>query len=104
MLAVSLAVLGLAAQATVTSQAAGADSGYWLVDAQGNVYEFGGAAFKGSASTTGTIVAMVPSPSGQGYWLAAADGSVFPQGDAPAKGSLGGQSLNRPIVGMAATP
>jgi hypothetical protein len=88
----------------VPARAAGADTGYWLVDAQGNVYEFGGAPFKGSASTTSTIVAMVGDPSGEGYWLAAADGSVFPQGDAPSKGSLGGQRLNLPIVGMAATP
>jgi hypothetical protein len=100
----ALAVAALAAHATVNSQAAGADSGYWLVDAQGNVYEFGGAPFKGSASSaSAAIVAIVPS-SGEGYWLAAADGSVFPKGDAPFKGSMGGQPLNRPIVGMAATP
>jgi hypothetical protein len=101
---VLLAVAALAVHTNVSSQAAGADSGYWLVDAQGNVYEFGGALFKGSASSSATVVAIVPTPSGQGYWLAAADGSVFPQGDASSKGSLAGHSLNRPIVGMAATP
>ncbi|MDQ3947137.1 MAG: hypothetical protein M3357_18655 [Actinomycetota bacterium] len=102
--AVLLAVVGLAARAPVASQAAGADSGYWVVDAKGNVYEFGGAPFKGSAATDSRIVAMVPTPSGQGYWLAAADGSVFPLGDASSRGSLGGLRLNQPIVGMAATP
>ncbi len=99
-----LAVAAMAAHATVTSQAAGADSGYWLVDARGNIYEFGGAPFKGSVSTAADIAAMVPTPSGQGYWLAAADGSVFAQGDAAFKGSMGGLSLHRPVVGMAATP
>ncbi len=40
--AVLVAVAALAAHATVSSQAAGADSGYWLVDARGNIYEYGG--------------------------------------------------------------
>jgi hypothetical protein len=102
--AVFIAVAALAAHATVDSSAAGADSGYWLVDAKGNVYEFGGAPFAGSATSTAGIVAMVPTPSGQGYWLAASDGSVYAHGDAPFKGSLGGRTLNKPVVGMAATP
>ena len=102
--AIALAVAALAAQATVDSRAAGADSGYWLVDARGNVYEFGGAPFMGSAASTSPIAAIVPTPSGQGYWLAVADGNVLPKGDAAAKGSMAGAQLNRPIVGMAATP
>ncbi len=102
--AVLIAVAALAAHTTVDSSAAGADSGYWLVDARGNIYEFGGALFKGSASSSAPIVAMASTQTGQGYTLAAADGGVFTFGDAPFKGSLGGQSLNRPIVGMAATP
>ncbi|MGH9164229.1 MAG: hypothetical protein ACRDZW_01795, partial [Acidimicrobiales bacterium] len=39
-----------------------------------------------------------------GYWLAAGDGGVFAFGDAAFRGSLGGQPLNQPVVGMAATP
>jgi hypothetical protein len=101
---VLLAIAMLTVHSNVSSQAAGADSGYWLVDARGNIYEFGGALFKGSASSSAPIVAMASTPSGQGYTLAAADGGVFTFGDAPFKGSLGGRSLNRPIVGMAATP
>jgi hypothetical protein len=43
-------------------------------------------------------------PGANGYWLVAADGGVFAFGDAEFYGSMGGQSLNAPIVGMAATP
>jgi peptidoglycan-N-acetylglucosamine deacetylase len=38
-----------------------------------------------------------------GYWLTARDGGVF-SFDAPFDGSMGGHPLNRPVVGMAATP
>jgi VCBS repeat-containing protein len=41
---------------------------------------------------------------GRGYWLVADDGGIFGFGDADFFGSAGGTSLNRPIVGMAATP
>lgn len=39
-----------------------------------------------------------------GYWIVAADGGIFTFGDAPFHGSTGGINLNKPIVGMAATP
>ena len=39
-----------------------------------------------------------------GYWLVASDGGIFCFGDARFLGSMGGEHLNRPIVGMAATP
>jgi len=53
----------------------------------------------GRDHAVGTIL-----PHGQGYWLVGADGGVFPFGDAPFVGSAGAMALNRPIVGMAATP
>ena len=45
-----------------------------------------------------------PAPTDTGYWLVAGDGGVFAFGGAPFEGSLGGASLDAPIVGMAATP
>ncbi|MHB1964321.1 MAG: protease pro-enzyme activation domain-containing protein, partial [Acidimicrobiales bacterium] len=42
--------------------------------------------------------------SGAGYWEVAADGGIFAFGDANFYGSMGGRPLDRPVVGMAATP
>jgi hypothetical protein len=39
-----------------------------------------------------------------GYWLGAGDGGIFSFGDADFRGSKGGVKLNKPIVGMSATP
>ena len=41
---------------------------------------------------------------GEGYWLVASDGGIFSFGDAGFSGSEGGEPLNQPIVGMAASP
>jgi hypothetical protein len=43
-------------------------------------------------------------PDGGGYWNVASDGGIFAFGDAGFYGSMGGQPLNKPVVGMAATP
>ncbi|HEY5245332.1 MAG TPA: hypothetical protein VIJ60_06655, partial [Acidimicrobiales bacterium] len=40
---------------------------------------------------------------GGGYWLVGSDGGIYAYGDAPFYGSTGGLTLNKPIVGMAAT-
>jgi hypothetical protein len=47
---------------------------------------------------------MAATPDGHGYWLVASDGGIFSFGDATFYGSMGGKTLNKPIVGMAATP
>ena len=39
-----------------------------------------------------------------GYWEGASDGGIFAFGDAGFFGSMGGRPLNKPIVGVAATP
>ena len=41
--------------------------------------------------------------SGNGYWEVASDGGIFAF-DSPFCGSMGGKPLNKPVVGMAATP
>lgn len=100
-------------------------TGYWLVAADGGVFNFGSAPFLGSTYTYGItgftgkrplnapITAMVAAPSGTGYWLIAKDGGVFDFGDAPFLGSTytygltglsGAKPLNAPIVGAIATP
>ena len=66
---------------------------------------------------TGVVDVTVTSPTGtsitsaldqfnyrSGYWLAASDGGVFSYGNAPFEGSAGSIKLNKPVVGMAATP
>ena len=46
----------------------------------------------------------IPPSQGQGLWMTATDGGVFSFGNATFHGSTGGMALNKPIVGMAATP
>jgi peptidoglycan hydrolase-like protein with peptidoglycan-binding domain len=80
--------------------------GYWLVAADGGVFNYGAAHFYGSAGNihlNSPIVAMASAPDGKGYWLVAADGGVFNYGSAHFFGSAGGIHLNSPIVGIAAT-
>ena len=52
----------------------------------------------------GDDVRQWPHPRGNGYWEVASDGGIFSFGDAAFYGSMGGKALNKPIVGMAATP
>ena len=48
---------------------------------------------------------MAATPTGRGYWLVASDGGVFCFGDAQLRaGRRPAIRLNRPVVGMAATP
>jgi subtilase family serine protease len=49
-------------------------------------------------------VPVYPPRDGKGYWLVASDGGIFAYGDAHFYGSTGGITLNKPVVGMAATP
>jgi outer membrane protein assembly factor BamB len=58
-------------------------------------------AFVGPAGLPGP---PTPAPLRPGYWLVASDGGVFSFGGANFFGSTGALHLNRPIVGMAATP
>ena len=81
--------------------------GYWVVAADGGVFNFGTAAFHGSLGNlhlAAPIVGMAATPNGDGYWLVGADGGVFSFGNATFHGSLGNLHLAAPIVGMAPTP
>jgi hypothetical protein len=93
--------------ASVVGMAAAPDGqGYWLVAADGGVFAYGSAPFKGSAGSeqlNEAIVAIAVDKADSSYWLTAADGGTFAYG-APYRGSEGGERLNQPIVGMTATP
>jgi hypothetical protein len=52
-------------------------------------------------STFGLLESFTPA---EGYWTNAADGGVFTYGSAVFHGSAGNLVLNKPVVGMAATP
>ncbi len=50
------------------------------------------------------VPCSAPAGGPSGYRFVASDGGVFDFGNLPFCGSMGGQPLNKPIVGMAATP
>ena len=81
-------------------------TGYWEVEANGVVGNFGAARNEGSLSgpLNAAIVGIASTPDGGGYWLVASDGGVFSFGDAHFYGSTGSLRLNKPIVGIASTP
>ena len=86
---------------------AGPGPGYWLVGADGGIFDFAAPGYFGSMGgrpLTQPVVAATQTPSGHGYWMVAGDGGIFSFGDAGFFGSTGGTRLNQPIVGMASTP
>jgi hypothetical protein len=86
---------------------------YRMAAADGGVFTFGEAQFRGSMGGTQLVSPIVdmglshieigPSGRREGYWLAAADGGVFAFGTARFRGSMGGRPLRSPIVAMATT-
>ena len=79
--------------------------GYWLAAADGGVFSFGDAPYRGSLPALGLqvdAVDLAPSPSGVGYLVASSDGGVFAFGDATFAGS-GFSSGMAPVVGIATT-
>jgi len=62
------------------------------------------ASFQATPAIAGMSFAFPLGMSDGSYWLVGSDGGVFAFGDAAFHGSMGGTALNRPIVGIAATP
>jgi len=62
------------------------------------------ASFQATAAVAGVSFAYPLGLSDGAYWLVASDGVVASLGGAAFHGSMGGQPLNAPIVGLAATP
>ena len=62
--------------------------------------------FYNNSSVDQTLVEREAGPPAttKGYWFVASDGGIFSFGDAKFYGSMGAKHLNKPIVGMAATP
>jgi hypothetical protein len=79
--------------------------GYSTVTGLGSVNNRGDAPAQGDASSVPLNWLVVGGARGPaGFWLVASDGGVFTFGGAGFYGSTGAMRLNRPIVGMAATP
>ncbi len=57
----------------------------------------------GPGATHSSAVSLGVDPAPR-YWMVATDGGIFAFGNAGFYGSMGGHPLNKPIVGMAATP
>jgi hypothetical protein len=81
-------------------------NGYWLSARDGGVFSFGDAPFHGSAAGSNSSLNPVVGIAGRanGYWLANTAGRVVAFGSATHYGDMSGVALNRPVVGMAATP
>jgi Bacterial Ig-like domain (group 3)/Immunoglobulin I-set domain len=91
---------GTATSLSVTAASADSGSEYRAVFTNSGGTATSSAATLTVQSTTGNIV---PTPV-SGYHLVASNGSVYSYGGAPFYGSMGGQTLNKPIVGTATTP
>jgi hypothetical protein len=81
-----------ATSGTLSFSALGTDSG--------NQYRAVFTNAAGSATSNAATLTVTTA----GYWLMAKTGSVYSYGTAPFYGSMGGQTLNKPIVGTASTP
>jgi hypothetical protein len=82
-------------------------TGYWLIQADGQVLGFGNAVNytpQPPLNPPARVVGGSRTPRGAGYWLVASDGGIFTFGDAHFYGSTGNVRLAQPIVGMASTP
>ena len=111
------AIWGTCTAVGIASTGDYASPGYWLADTNreiapdgkvfygGEVFGFGNTDTCNQVSSVASSAPVVGIPSAEdGVLLVAADGGVFAFCGAPLYGSTGGQHLNQPIVGIAATP
>ncbi len=83
--------------------------GYWLVGADGGVFNYGDAGFYGSGVGSlpyplGGIVGIAPTPDGRGYWMAGSVASPTSSATRRMKIPPAGLFPNAPMVGIAAVP
>ncbi len=78
--------------------------GYYILDANGQVFAYGdangglGNVTPGPTGGLNPATAIFATSDNGGYWVADALGKVFTFGDAPADGDMSGTHLNGPII------
>ena len=76
--------------------------GYWILTANGTVYNYGDAVNYGDAAGAfgglNPATAIFTTSDGAGYWIASANGTVDQYGDAPNDGGMSGTHLNGSII------
>jgi hypothetical protein len=77
--------------------------GYYLLDANGQVFAYGdalkaGGLSAGAASGSDPASAIFTTDDGLGYWIVTALGKVQPFGDAPFEGDMSTTHLNGSII------
>jgi hypothetical protein len=77
-------------------------SGYWMVDARGNVYPFGHAHSFGSTAS-GFVVHIEPTPNRLGYWTVNTAGQVFGSGNARPYGTPPALGPGEYVVSLSST-
>jgi hypothetical protein len=83
----------------------GTAGGYWIVDAQGDVFPIGAArqGDLGHQPATNPVVAIAADPATGGYWLVTQDGTVHGF-DAPNEGTTAGTAQTSPTVAILTQP
>ncbi|MGH3115858.1 MAG: hypothetical protein ACRDQ2_01840 [Gaiellales bacterium] len=85
-----------------------ARSGYWMVDATGHVYAFGGASYRGAPTgmLSSTVADIEATPTSEGYWVIDSGGHVYAFGDAPYLGNADPARLlpEEKVTSLSATP
>jgi hypothetical protein len=83
---------------SITATADG--GGYWILDSDGDVFNYGDAPWYGSVPNAlggrvppGGVISMTATPTGKGYWILGNDGGVYSFGSAQFHGSLPGIGL-----------